>query len=222
MNAEKQKQDILESKTGISRDWKTIQQLGGGRLIHARGCDFIKDWSMDGCQEVNFRPGKQKCCRYCEKLAYISLGARDYAKKWAVYKKIFNRVPLYTVQMLFNKKHAKTIVNNGKLYIKCQKDNWYIDLSLGEVHLFHNNYAVNKRSSSDDWASVGYHEHELVSESEVGKLNEALLQIAKYKFEKAIEVHAEVRKQNRKDAVTFADYDDYESDPYQDLSFYGF
>lgn len=212
----------LEEKTGISRDWTTIQQLGGSRLIHARGCDFIRNWSMEGCQEINFRPGKQKCCRYCEKLAYISLGARDYAKKWQVYKKIFNKVPLYTVQLLFNKKHAKTVVNNGKIYIRCGKDNWYIDLSLGEVHLFHNNYSVNKRSHDEDWSMIGYHEHELISEDNVGKMNESLMQIAKYKFENATEHHEEKRAAKRKTAVRFSDYDDYGSDPYQDLSYYGF
>lgn len=212
----------LENKTGISREWKTIQQMGGGRLVHARGCDYIRNWNMEGCQEINFRPGKQKCCKYCEKLAYISLGARDYAKKWQTYKKVFNRIPLYTIQLLFAKKHAKTIVNNGKIYIKCGKDNWYIDLSLDEVHLFHNNYEVNKRQKSEDWSMIGYHEHELASEENIGKLNEALLQIARYKFEKAVDVHSERRKERRKNAVTFADYDDYESDPYEDLSYYGF
>lgn len=213
----------LKEEELLSPNWKLIQSKGAKKVVHARGCPYIKDWTIEGVTEIaNFRPGKQNTCKHCEKLAYVTMGAKDYHKKFNAYRTIFDKIPLETVAY-FYKKHAKTTFQNDKLYVQCHKDNWYIDLSLGEVHLFHNNYAVNRRNGTSEqtstWQALGYHEHPLnQSVDNVTLLNDCLLEIADYKYEKAMDIHNKNRK--KKAIKRFSDLDNY--DEYTDLKVYGF
>jgi len=195
-----------EPEFHISIDWRLMQAIGGKKLVHARGCDFIKDWELDGCREITeFKPNRMKPCPTCGKLVFVTLGAKDYVKNVAKYKAIFlqSGVTIDTIIGFFRDSRAKTQVFGDKLFIHCRKDDWYIDLSLGECHLYHNNYQVQKREQDAVFDSKGYHEHDLKNETQAQRLNEALRQISAYRYEKAEKAHAK----RRKPKMTFDEYD---------------
>jgi len=198
---------VIDEEITISKDWKLIQSIGGKKLVHARGCSFIADWELDGCKEVKeFKPKNMKPCPTCGKMVFVTLGAKDFAKNALRYKKIFESVPTELIVKFFRDSHAKVSLFGDKLYIHCRQDDWYIDLSFDEVHLFHNNYKVRKRELGDHFAEVGFHEHELEKTTSAAKLIEAIKEIDMYRFEKAEQVHARQRKKKTK--MTFSEYDE--------------
>ena len=74
----------------LNKDWRLVMTLGGSRIVHARGCDFIKDWDINGCQELlKLKPMKHKLCPQCSKLAITTLGAVDYVENLPKYKRFF-------------------------------------------------------------------------------------------------------------------------------------
>jgi len=199
----------------ISKDWKLVQAVGGKKLIHARGCSFIADWELDGCREiVEFKPNKMKPCPTCGKLVFITLGAKDYVKNVTRYKAIFlqSGIMMDSIISFFRDSRAKVQLFGDRLFVHCRKDDWYIDLSLGECHLYHNNYRIQQREADGNFDDKGFHEHPLRKETQVERLNEAMRHISGYRYEEAEKAHAKKRKPR----MTFTQYD--ESDP----EYYGF
>lgn len=190
----------------ISKDFKLVQSIGGAKLIHARGCDFIKNWDLDGFREIkDFKPNRMKPCPTCGKLVFVTLGAKDYVKNMPRYKALFlhKSVAIETLITFFRDSHSKVQLFNDKLYIHCRKDDWYIDLSLGECHLYHNNYRIRTTDKKERYDAKGFHEHPLKKELQMERLNEALRHISGYRYEEAEKVHA--KKSRPK--MTFVEYD---------------
>jgi len=185
----------------LSEDWKLIITDSSPRIVHARGCDYIKDWVVDGSLELyKVRPEKHKICRTCENLVYATIGAKDYNKNLKTYKRIFKDVPPKTLRYLFEKRHAKCKIIGERIYFKIKQDVFYIDFSFNEVRLFHANYKVAKREQGKDFGQGGYHEHNLSGY----EMKDALEYLAFYDFDKATEVHKKKRKRPR---MTLSEYD---------------
>ncbi len=72
----------------ITKNWKLITTLGGKQITHARGCDFISEWDVMGCQEIpKLKLTKHKLCPSCSYLSLATLGAKDYIENLPKYKK---------------------------------------------------------------------------------------------------------------------------------------
>lgn len=223
----------METPETFRKEWTLAKQIGGDQLIHARGCDLTKAWDSSGMREVfSFEPN-DPLCKCCEKLTYITLGAKDYPKQYENYKKQLIFVPIATLKLLFKKNHATCFyrpdsVMGDKMYIHCREDDWYIDFSDDDIKLYHNNYSVRARERGErSFMEPGYHLEKLKSDKNVGKINEALLKIARYNFEAATEIH-HTQNTKKKPSITMEDLekwygdDNPEDDPYIDPSYYGF
>lgn len=200
----------------ITKNTLFIRQNGGTRHIHYIGCPYIKDWDINGCSPVDkIRIGKGKLCPMCEHMAFISMGAKDFPKKRKDYDALFKRMnaPGSLIRTLYVVAKAKTELKGDILYIRSRQDNWYIDTSLDEVRLFHNNYGVEERKKGEAMelftnGALGFHEHELLATSIRERFREAIVQISKYNFEKAQQTH----KKKKKHRITFSELDDSELD----------
>ena len=187
-------------------NWKLMEPKGGKKIIHARGCEYTKDWDMNGCRELyKFNPKKHIPCKCCTNAIYATAGAKDFNQNIKKYYKMLEKVSNKTVYNLYIENNAKSIIRGERLYIRCHEDNWYIDFSLGEIKLFHNNYNIKKRSASENWEVIGYHEHDLIPLDYTDRLNEAMHLIANYNFSKAMKRHSEKKK--AKYHMTFSEYD---------------
>ena len=188
----------------LSKDWKLIYTDGSPRLVHARGCDRIKDWVVDGSLEIQkFRPDKQIPCKTCERLIYFTIGAKDYLENLCTYKTVFKDVPVSLLRQMFVNKKIKCQINGHCIYFRNKKDLFYIDLEFGDVRLYHKNYQVRKRESDKPSDKSGYHEHKLNIAAD--PLCDALSQIAYYDFNEAKEVHEKNRK--KRPRMTLSEYD---------------
>ena len=188
-------------------DWKLMEPKGGKKIIHARGCEYIKDWDMAGCRPIlKYNPKKHTVCKSCSKLVYATFGAKDYVKNIENYRRILGIAPESIVKSLYVDCKAKTQIVGDKFYIKCRKDNWYIDFGLNDIRLFHNNYNIKQRLEGEgDWTAIGYHEHTLKDQIDKFKLGEALLHITQYDFK---EKHHEPRVKKKEHKMTFSEYDE--------------
>ena len=195
----------------ISLNYKLVRELGGARLVHAKGCYIIQDYDERGLEEIpTFKPEKMIPCKHCEKLIYIAGAAEDYQKNYRKYSKVFRDVSVSLVRTLFgsNKKAQCTFVGN-RLYILYGKDCWYLDLTLfplNEVHLFHNNYNTTKRSKGDSkWFKTGFHEHTLPNQQM--SVMECVRRIIGYDYGKAKHAHKERQKELRRTSHTMSELD---------------
>lgn len=188
----------------LSPDWKLIMTESAPRIVHARGCDHIKDWVVDGSLELyKVRPNKHNICRTCEYLVYITIGAKDYNENLKTYKKIFRNVPPKILRCLFVEKRAKCKIVGERIYFKIKQDIFYIDYSYDDIHLYHGNYKVTKRENGKNSDKSGYHEHHLTGPDR-HTMKGAIDYLAFYDFEKATEVH---KKKRKKDRMTLSEYD---------------
>ncbi len=188
-----------------TEDWKLMETKGGAHVVHARGCSMTEDWDISGCREVNkYKRDKHKICKCCANLVYLTVGAKDYIKNLDRYKKHLNGASRNLLEYMFIDKRAKCEFYGEKLYIKCKADNWYIDFSLDDVRLFHNNYNTKSRDNND-WVAAGYHEHDIYGEAKEDKLRTMLYQISHYDYDEASKNHEAKRKARPK--VTFKDLD---------------
>lgn len=189
----------------LSPDWKLIMTDSSHRIVHARGCDYIKNWVVDGDLELfKLRPNKHNICRTCEYLAYTTIGAKDYVENLRVYKRIFKDVSPSLLKYLFVEKRAKCSVNGNRIYFNVKQDIFYIDFSYDEIHLYHANYKVLKREAGEKFEKSGYHEHVLKRYRRV-TMSDAIEYIAYYDYNKASESHKKERKKRPK--MTLSEYD---------------
>lgn len=193
---------VYEAQTpAFTKNWKLCITIGGSKMVHARGCEFTKDWDINGCTElVKLKPTKHKLCPKCSKLAIITLGANDYIENLQKYKRFLEDATYGALYSFYYENKAKTRFVGDKLYVQCNQDNWYIDFSL-EPRLFHNNYNMKQRDSGENWTSLGYHEHDL----KTGAINEALRKISDYRYKEASKAHE--KKRNSKQRMTFSELD---------------
>lgn len=196
----------------LSSDWKLIMTNSTPRIIHARGCEYIKNWNIDGLLEIyKFRPEKHHICRHCEYLAYTTIGAKDYAQNCAVYKKQFKDVPVRLLKQLFVEKRAKCFVNGNRIYFIIKNDSFYVDFNLDEIHLYHANYKVLKRELNQDSFQGGYHEHKLPNpkissrRQKTVTMTDAIKDLCFYEYKNAEKVHKQNRK--KKPKITLSEYD---------------
>ena len=192
--------DVTFSKPlPISKNWKLIATIGGKKMVHARGCEFIRDWDVNGCYEVTkLKPQKQKLCPQCSKVALATLGAKDFLENLPRYKKFFENISYSAISQLYYENKAKTEWVGDRLYIQCNLDNWYVDFTYN-VRLFHNDYNMKQRDAGESFDVLGYHEHE------VSNGTDAFKQIAKYRYKEASKVHA--KKRNSRPRTTFSELD---------------
>ncbi len=195
----------MDTKEHLSKDWKLLITCGNPKIVHARGCEFIKDWSAEGSEELTkLKPQKHNICKICEGLAYATIGAKDYADNVSKYKQIFTGVKADILKELYVNSRAKTQISGNKLYLAVKSDRWYIDFSYDEICLFHNNYKVSRRERKDtDFSAVGYHEHSI--KGKTGRMQTALQSIIDYCYEEAEKVHKEKRK--KKPKILLSEYD---------------
>ena len=215
----------FENKGHITRNYKLVREVGGGRLVHAKGCPIASDYDIMGLEEIaEWKPDKMNTCPCCRKQVYIAQAANDYQEHYRKYWDIFRSVPENVLRRLFQNGNSPTgsrlngelrdikmqIINN-RLYLRVDRERWYIDLTLfpiGEVHLYHNNYSIKRRNENDeDWAEPGYHEHELwahrsdirLDPDSLDQMTDAIRKIAIYDYNEARQVHKKkhVAKQKR-------------------------
>ncbi len=194
-----------------SENWKLMMPKGGQKIVHARGCEYVKNWDMSGCIEVHsYNPKKQVVCRTCAKLVYTTLGAEDFIENKDKYNEFYALASDGAIYRLYVEAKAKTHIYGNKLYIKCRQDNWYLDFTDGisQMKIYHNNYNVKERAKGEDWAAIGYHEHELVSDVPSGRLNEALNAIYNYDYKKSHEAKETNSSKKSKASMTFSEYDE--------------
>lgn len=195
----------------ISVNYKLVRELGGARIVHAKGCSMIQNYDVRGLEEIDtFKPGKMTPCKHCEKLVYIAGAAEDYQKNYRKYNAVFRDVSASLVRTLFGSdKKAQCTFLGDRLYILYGKDRWYLDLtffSLGEVHLFHNNYNTEKRSHGDSaWFKTGFHEHPLPDQRTT--VTECIRRIIGYDYGKAKRAHKEHQKERRQNRHTMSEID---------------
>lgn len=194
----------------ITKDTILIRTLGGNHIVHAIGCPYIADWDIDGCEPIaRFKPDKMATCPMCKRMAYTSIGAKDYAKHRKDYERIFTefKVSANLIADFVQAGRAKMTLINNIMYVHAKQDDWYIDFNYGDVHLFHNNYRANARSAEDDNAFIkGYHEHTLAAEAPNDKAYEAIRQIIKYDYRTAEKVHKKKKKPKMKFSELDAEY----------------
>jgi len=195
----------------ISKNFKLVREIGGSRIVHARGCESIRNYCVDGMEEISeYRPGKMRPCAHCERYVFVANAAKDYVEHIREYHEIFDKLSICSVRRLFKKsrRHMDLEIIGQRLYMRVDRERWYIDISLlaiGEVRVFHNNYNITKRDNDDAaWTEVGYHEHQLKGRYET-QIEEAIMQAASYDYEKAKEAHKAKQKNNRR--VTFSELD---------------
>lgn len=195
----------------FSSEWKTLITYGIPRTVHARGCDYIKDWSIYGTEELKrIKPSKHHLCPVCAGLCYATMGAKDYIENLATYKKLFldenylGGVPADILKTFYYTNKAKTYIYNTRLYIHMKQDDWYIDTAFGQVKLYHNNYRVSERSRGGDVIESGYHEH-FLQKGEAKPLAAAIKSIIRYNFEQAEKAHK--KKRDKRPKMTFSEYD---------------
>lgn len=187
----------------LSANWKLIITSSIPRIIHARGCDHIKDWIVDGTCEINKVRTKHNICKKCRYLVYLTIGATDYINNLSLYKSLFNNIDPNKLKELFMQKKATCFFNGERIYFKVKHDTFYIDFRFNEIHLFHANYCVNKRDHNEYLLKGGYHEHKL--KNKVPTFNDAILYILFYDYKKAKEVHKKNRKKKIK--LKLSEYD---------------
>lgn len=189
----------------LSKDWKLIMTDSKPRLVHARGCEIIKDWSVDGSLEIpKVRPNKHKICKACEYLVYTTIGAKDYVENARVYKKVFKDVPANLLKNLFVEKRAKCFVNGKRIYFSIKQDIFYIDFQFDDIHLYHGNYRVIKRERGEDFTKSGYHEHRLKARGPAS-MKDAIEHLTFYDYSSAEKVHKKERKKRVR--MTLSEYD---------------
>ena len=189
----------------LSKDWKLIMTDSENHIVHARGCDYIANWTVDRDLELHkLKPGKHNICRSCKYLVYATLGATDYVENVKTYKRIFKGVPIRILKLLFVEKRAKCQVFGDRVYFRVKNDCFYIDFSYDVVRLFHGNYSVSTRESGQDhFERGGYHEHKIKAMDEPC-MKDALREIANYNYEAAEVWH---KKKRKKRAMTLSEYD---------------
>ncbi len=195
----------LISDPWITNDWKLVIACAPPRLVHARGCDYIKNWKLENTEIVSkLKPQKQWICKACEGLAYVTVGAKDYVKNLYKYKILFKDVSPKVLKTFFLKNKGKTEIVGEKLYIQTRTDNWYIDFSFDDIRLFHNNYQVSKRErTSSPCYAAGYHEHTVYRPG--NRLQNALEAIIGYDYSEAEKRH--IRKRKKVSKMTLSEYD---------------
>jgi len=200
-----------DEATLFSEDWKLLITYGSKRTVHARGCDYIKDWSIDGTEELRkLKPEKHYMCPICAGLSYASIGAKDYVQNIAAYKRLFlnkdtfGGVPTEVLRDLYYTNKGKTYIRGNKLYIHVKQDDWYIDTEYGQVKLYHNNYRVSDRERGKNHEEPGYHEH-FLQKGERQPLATAIKSIIRYNFDEAEKAHK--KKRNKRPKMTFSEYD---------------
>lgn len=195
----------------FSKNWRLLITYGVPRTVHAKGCDYIKDWSVYGTEELSkLRPEKHYLCPVCAGLSYATLGAKDYNENLRMYKQLFinpdtyGGVPVDVLKELYYTNKAKTYICGTKLYIHVKQDDWFIDTNLGQIRLFHNNYRVSDRSRGKEHVEPGYHEH-LLPRGEKKTLSNAIKSILRYNYEEAEKAHK--KKRDKRPKMTFSEYD---------------
>ena len=181
-----------------------IRTIGGKRMVHIVTCPYIQDWDVDGCESIEkIKWGKMYLCPTCEKNIILYSFAKDYIKHKAIYDSLFEDVSANKVRMLLLDQKSRVLIDsaNHRFYVSTKKDDWYIDYSLDEIHLYHGNYDISKRESSadTDFRKSGYHEHLKLG----GTFNSAISYIIRYDYNKAEKAHKNQRKKQRK--VKFSD-----------------
>lgn len=204
----------FENKGNVTKNYKLVREIGGARVVHAKGCPTASKYDIMGLEEIEeFKPEKMRACAKCEKQVYIANAAVDYQKQYRNYWAVFQNVSIVLIRRLFHSHHlVKMEFIGNRLYIRADRERWYIDLTLfgiGEVHLFHNNYNVKKRNEGDAaWNKPGYHEHELKSDLEsFDQMSEAIRRIAVYDYEEAKRAHKRKRVQRQKVTHTLSEVD---------------
>ncbi len=188
----------------LSPEWKLIITNPPNQIVHARGCEHIKDWVVDGTSELfKVRPNRHNICKTCEYLVYTTIGAKDYVKNAGIYKKIFKNVPVASLRYLFVEKKAKCFVNGSKVYFSIKQDIFYIDFEFDEIHLYHGNYLVKKRELGEAFFKTGYHEHTLKPRG--ATMKDAIEYLAFYDYDHAEKVHKKERKKRVR--MTLSEYD---------------
>ncbi len=186
----------------LSSDWKLILTDSNPRIVHARGCEYIKDWIVDGSLEIpKLRPDKHNVCHTCAYLAFTTLGAKDYVENVTTYKRIFKDVPIFILKELFTKKRAKCFIRGSRVYFEMKQDLFYVDFTYDDVHLYHANYCVRKRENGQFCEKGGYHEHKINGH----EMKNALYYLMYYDFEKAKSGHEKKRKKRVR--MTLSEYD---------------
>ncbi len=202
------KQDIDYTEP-YSEDWKLLITYGTPRTVHARGCEYIKDWSIYGTEELKkLKPEKHYICPICAGLCYTSIGAKDYVENLNAYKKLFisgdfGKINPDLLKDFYHTNKAKTKIFGNKLYVHLKQDDWYIDTSLNEIRLYHNNYRVANRERGKECDEAGYHEHILPRGERT--LADAIKAIIRYDFDKATKAHK--KKRDKRPRMTFSEYD---------------
>lgn len=199
----------------INKNTILVRGLGGNRMVHAVGCPWIADWTIDSCEPVDkLKPGKMKLCPTCKKMILTSQMAKDYQKHKRQYLKLYKEFNISdtVLESLCKQAKAKIELRNKVLYIHSKQDDWYIDFNYGDVHLYHNNYHVNERSNGINNAfAKGFHEHDLrcreLCDNPEAFAYEALRQIIKYDYKKADNVHKAKRREKKASRMVFSELD---------------
>ncbi len=195
----------MKTPEHLPQDWKLLITGGNPRIVHARGCEHIRDWREEGSEPLpKLRPQKHNICKVCEGLAYVTVGAKDYVENLAKYKQVCAGVSPAVLKELFVENRAKSTIIGSRLYLTVKDDRWFIDFSLGDVRLFHNNYRIIRRErKKGDFSDPGYHEHSIRGRSD--RMQKAFENILGYDYEEAEKAHKKKRK--KRPRVILSEYD---------------
>ena len=208
-----------------------LRAKGGKRMYHVYDCDFLSnmDMNLDGFDFENFKYSaktKTRLCPTCGNLVLVAPRAtstKNYEKNRKKYKQFFGNVDQSLLVSLFVNAHARVTIDNDVINIQCRDDDWKINMAFGECELYHNNYPISDREKDGSKASKGFHQERLYQTTQSARFREALAYIAKYKFDKATEVHKKKRAVTPKRSINDLVHDrDMKSDPYCDPAYYGF
>jgi len=190
----------------LSKNWKLVITQSKLRIVHARGCDYIKDWNASGLTELTkVKPNKNNICKCCEYLVYLTIGAKDYNENLKTYKRIFKDVPVTMLKELFVTKRAKCSITGHRVYFTIKEDTFYVDFEYDDIHLYHNNYKVLKREQGEESFVSGYHEHKIETNSEFPTMSDAIRYLNFYDYKKAKSSHIKTRK--KKPKMLLSEYD---------------
>lgn len=202
----------------ISKDFRFLQEVGGQRYVHARGCSILGHYDMNhyGLVEVpKFVPSRMKGCPRCYKRLCLASVATDYIdnlKRYDIFSEVNSNLIYSFCFTKGNKVKSKVHINfvGDRLYISYQGEDWYIDtslFSLDEIHFFHNNYNVRKRERGESNNQSGFHEHEIPNRENMTaamQIEYCLNYISTYDFKEATVAH---KKKRKKSHISVSKYD---------------